>query len=97
MWVERTALNRKAWHIHWPALNQPVPTVLEIANRGGNFAQPTPLPTAGGGVDPAANAVPDYQDETLDYSSAEYQQALERTLGDFNRRQSPSETGAIVP
>jgi len=98
MWVERTALNRSGWHVDWKSLSQPVATMLEIANRGGNFAAPpVPLPTAGGGVDPDTHAVPDYSDETIDYSSAEYQQALERTIGDWNRRQTPSETGAITP
>jgi phosphopantetheine adenylyltransferase len=95
-WVERTAVDRQGWHLHWGWFGTtPTTDVLTIANEGmvPNAPPSEALRREREAQDPNAE-LPDYSDETHDYDSPDYQQELDRTIGGLVRGRRP---GSATP
>lgn len=106
-WIERTARNRPGYHLHWGWFEHKKPTtdLLKIANEGRTRFNSMPsqalkrqLESSGGGVAVDDNkGVPDYSDETVDYSSDEYINTLDEGLREHarKRRAGTSQPGGM--
>jgi hypothetical protein len=104
-WIERTARNQPGGHLHWGWLEHQRPTtdLLPIANQGVNRGNSIPSQAlrhqqeSGGGVATDEKGVPDYSDETMDYSSDSYLNQLDESLREHarNRRAGTTTPGGL--
>ena len=98
-WIERTARIRPGYHVHWGALaNPPSTDLLKIANQGRSRANSIPSAELAKQEVQETNEVPDYEDETLDYSSVSYLNQMDEALRQHAESAiGESATGGNVP